>query len=240
MEALNVYGNNYAYKEIYLFSMQMSSEENTFRSGLRLELPYLVDALAKDHGFLHDARQFAFLAEIVADHLRHGDPPLTSFLVAGCDKGLDAYSLCITLLEEAKRYPGFEFSILATDFLPANLELAMRGVYPLASIDNIPESLIKRYFLRSRNAGDMVRLKPGVRCRVNFRCQDIFESFALREPMDVIICRQVLHHFHPSLAKALAARLRQYLAPGGILVLGARMPRMPGFRHLDHGLYQAV
>jgi hypothetical protein len=38
--------------------MQMSSEENTFRSGLRLELPYLVDALAKDHGFLHDARQF--------------------------------------------------------------------------------------------------------------------------------------------------------------------------------------
>jgi chemotaxis protein methyltransferase CheR len=219
----------------------MSSEENTFRSGLRLELPYLVDALGKDHGFLHDARQFEFLAEIVADHHCHGSTPLSSFLVAGCDRGLDAYSLCITLLEEAKKHSGFQFSILATDFLPANLNQAKRGVYSLSSVRDLPQDLIKSYFLRSRNsAKNLVRIRPGVRELVNFRCQDIFESFALREPMDVIVCRQVLHHFHPALALALAGRLRQYLAPGGILVLGARMPRMPGFRHLDHALYQAV
>lgn len=220
--------------------MQMSSEENTFRSGLRLELPYLVDALAKDHGFLHDAHQFAFLADIVTDSLRHGETPFSSFLVAGCDKGLDAYSLCITLLETAKLHPGIDFSILATDFLPANLNLAMRGVYPLASIDNIPEYLVKHYFLRSRNASDKVRLKPGVRSRVSFRCQDIFESFTLREPMDVIVCRQVLHHFHPALAKAMAEKLRKYLAPGGILILGAPMPRVKGFRHLRSAIYQAT
>jgi chemotaxis protein methyltransferase CheR len=219
----------------------MSSEENTFRSGLRLELPYLVDALGKDHGFLHDARQFEFLAEIVADHHCHGSPPLSSFLVAGCDRGLDAYSLCITLLEEVKEHSGLQFSILATDFLPGNLNQAKRGVYSSSSVRNLPQALIKRYFLRSRNsATNLVRLRPGVRDMVNFRCQDIFESFALREPMDVIVCRQVLHHFHPALALALAGRLRQYLAPGGILVLGARMPRMPGFRHLDHALYQAI
>lgn len=221
--------------------MHMSSEENTFRSGLRLELPYLVDALGKDHGFLHDARQFEFLAEIVADHHCHGSTPLSSFLVAGCDRGLDAYSLCITLLEEAKKHSGFQFSILATDFLPANLNQAKRGVYPSSSVRDLPKALVKRYFLRSRNSAmNLVRLRPGVRELVNFRCQDIFESFALREPMDVIVCRQVLHHFHPALALALAGRLRQYLAPGGILVLGARTPRMPGFRHLDHALYQAV
>ncbi len=219
----------------------MSSEENTFRSGLRLELPYLVDALGKDHGFLHDSRQFQYLAEIVADHHRHGAFPLFSFLVAGCDRGLDAYSLCITLLEEAAQHSGLDFSILATDFLPANLAQAKRGVYASSTIRTLPQSLIKRYFLRSRRSDrDLVRIKPGVRERVNFRCQDIFESFSLREPMDVIVCRQVLHHFHPALARALAGRLRQYLAPGGILVLGARMPDMPGFRHLDHALYQAV
>lgn len=220
--------------------MQMSSEENTFRSGLRLELPYLVDALGKDHGFLHDARQFQFLREIVADNHRHGQIPLYSFLVAGCDRGLDAYSLCISLLEEAKEEAGLDFSILATDFLPANLSEAKRGVYGLPSVRDLPQSLLRRYFLRSRGAGtDLVRLKPGVRARVHFRCQDIFEPFALREPMDVIVCRQVLHHFHPGLALVLAERLRHCLAPGGILVLGAPM-RMPGFRHLDHAVYQAV
>jgi chemotaxis protein methyltransferase CheR len=219
----------------------MSSEENTFRSGLRLELPYLVDALSKDHGFLHDARQFQFLREIVADNHQHGAPPLFSFLVAGCDRGLDAYSLCITLLEEAKTHAGLDFSILATDFLPANLNQAKRGVYSWSSVRDLPQDLLKRYFLRSRGSGtDLVRVKPGVRARVNFRCQDIFEPFALREPMDVIVCRQVLHHFHPGLALVLAGRLRSYLAPGGILALGAPMRNLPGFRQLGHALYQAV
>lgn len=220
--------------------MQKSSAENTFCPGLRLELPYLVDALSTNHGFLHDTRQFDLLAEIVADHHRHGEP-LTSFLVAGCDRGIDAYSLCIALLEEAARLPGLEFSILGTDFLPANLGQAVRGVYPAATVRGLPGALIRRYFLRSRTAPDnLVRLRPGVRSRVSFRCQDIFESFSLREPMDVIVCRQVLHHFHPALATALAGRLRSYLSPGGILVLGARMSRAPGFRHLGHALYQAV
>jgi len=219
----------------------MSSEENTFRSGLRLELPYLVDALSKDHGFLHDARQFQFLGEIVADHHRHGAPPLFSFLVAGCDRGMDAYSLCITLLEEAQKNAGLDFSILATDFLPVNLNQAKRGVYNWSSVRDLPQALLKSYFLRSRGtSANLVRLKPGVRSRVNFRCQDIFEPFALREPMDVIVCRQVLHHFHPGLALVLAGRLRRYLAPGGILALGAPMRNLPGFRQLDHALYQAV
>jgi chemotaxis protein methyltransferase CheR len=221
--------------------MQKSSADTAFCPGLRLELPYLVDALSKDHGFLHDADQFGFLAEIVADHHRHGSPPLSSFLVAGCDRGIDAYSLCITLLEEAERLPGLEFSILGTDFLPANLNQAMRGIYAASTVRNLPQPLVRRYFLRSRTAPDeVVRLRPGVRSRVSFRCQDIFESFCLREPMDVIVCRQVLHHFHPTLATALAGRLRGYLAPGGILALGGRLPKAPGLRHLGHALYQAV
>jgi len=221
--------------------MQMSLEENTFRAGLRLELPYLVEALAKDHGFLHNSRQLHFLGEIVAEQYRHGDEPFSSFLVAGCDKGIDAYSLCLVLLEEAARLPGLPFSILGTDFLPANLDQAVRGVYSAESLHGLPQPLIKRYFLRSRDsASGLVRLRPGVRGRVSFRCQDIFESFSLREPMDVIVCRQVLHHFHPALAAALAGKLRGYLAPGGLLALGARMPRTKGFRHLDHAVYQAV
>lgn len=221
--------------------MQMSSPENAFCPGLRLELPYLVDALAKDHGFMHDARQLELLIEIVADHHRHGEPPLSSFLVAGCDRGIDAYSLCIMLLETARALPGLQFSILGTDFLPANLDHAVRGIYAAGTVAGLQRNLVKRYFLRSRKtADDRIRLRPGVRGLVNFRRQDIFESFSLREPMDVIVCRQVLHHFHSALAMALADRLRRYLAPGGILVLGAPMPRMRGFRSLGHALYQAV
>lgn len=219
----------------------MSSAENTFRSGLRLELPYLVDALARGYGFLHSPEQFQFLTDVIVDHRRHHVDPPSSFLVAGCDQGVDAYSLCITLLEEERRQPGLPFSILATDFLPANLDRAISGIYPAESVSGLPEQLLKRYFLRSRNAAkSLVRLKPGVRGRIRFRCQDIFETFALREPMDVILCRQVLHHLAPSLATAMAQHLRRYLAPGGLLILGAPLPPVQGFRHLRQGVYQAV
>lgn len=221
--------------------MQKSSEENRFRSGLRLELPYLVDALGNDHGFLHDFGQLQLLADIVTDHHRYGAQPFNAFLVAGCDQGRDAYSLCLTLLESSRKCPGLHFSILGTDFLHPNLDVAMRGIYPATSVRNLPAELVRRYFLRSRNAtSDLVRLKPGVRGQVRFRCQDIFESFTLREPMDAIVCRQVLHHFDTRLALALAGKLREYLAPGGILVLGKELPRIPGFRPLGQALYQAV
>lgn len=219
----------------------MPPEENTFLSGLRLELPYLVDALGADHGLLHDPGQFLFLSDVIVDHLRSKATPPANFLVAGCDQGRDAYSLCITLLEIRRIHRTFDFTILGTDFLPSNLALAVRGIYPTQAISSLSDTLTGRYFLRSRdNDGNRVRLKPGVRARVSFRCQDIFESFGLREPMDVIVCRQVLHHFHPALAKAMAERLRQYLAPGGILVLGAPMPRVKGLRHLQSAIYQAT
>ncbi len=219
----------------------MSPTKNSFRSGLRLELPYLVDALARGHGFLHNAAQFQFLAEIIADHRRHDMEPPASFLVAGCDQGIDAYSMCITLLEEERRCAGLTFSILSTDFLPANLDRAIAGIYPAEAVSNVPTQLTKRYFLRSRNANSgLVRLIPGVRSRIQFRCQDIFESFALREPMDVILCRQVLHHLNPDLATAMARHLRRYLAPGGLLILGRPLPRVPGLRHLQQAIYQAV
>ena len=52
--------------------------------------------------------------------------------------------------------------------------------------------------------------------------------------------RRIMRRCRKPLATALAGRLRSYLSPGGILVLGARMSRAPGFRHLGHALYQAV
>lgn len=219
----------------------MSSIKSSFLSGLRLELPYLIDALAKDHGFLSNPAQFDFLGEVIVDHLRHNEEPPSKYLVAACDSGIDAYSTCICLLEAIRLQQDFSFTILGTEFLPANLEQAMRGIYPADTISGLSSQICKRYFFRSKDSSrDLVRPKPGVRHHIHFRHQGIFESFSLREPMDVIVCRQILHHFHPELSKALAAHLRSYLAPGGFLMLGAPGVTLPDFRHLTLGIYQAI
>lgn len=220
--------------------METPTERNRYFSALRLELPYVVEALGGGCEFFHQPGQFRFLSEVLADHLRHQAEPPGAFLTAGCDQGLDAYSLAITCLETARNHPGYAFSILATDFLPDNTRRAERGVYPVQTTATLPPDLIKRYFLRSRNPGQsVVRLRPGVRTRIKFRCQDIFERFNLREPMDVIFCRRVLHHFEPRLSLALAQHLRQHLAPGGLLFLGRDMQGLSGFLRVGPSIYQA-
>lgn len=219
--------------------MENPAERNRFFSGLRLELPYLIEALGTGRVFFHQPEQLHFLHEILADHLRHRVEPPSAFLAVGCDHGLDAYSLAITCLEAVRTHGPFTFSILATDFLSDNILRARRGVYPTQSIDGTPRELVARYFLRSRSATKTeVRLRPGVRARLNFRCQDIFEQFSLREPMDVILCRQIVHHFEPRLQKALIQRLREYLTPGGLLVLGRDAPRERGWKRIGPAIYQ--
>lgn len=219
--------------------MQNPAERNNFFSGLRLELPYLIEALGEERGFFHQSEQFLFLGEILADHIRHRAAPPSRFLATGCDQGLDAYSLAITCLETARVHGHFPFSILATDFLSDNVQRARRGVYPLQSIASLPPELVVRYFLRCRSVVKAeVRLRPGVRASLKFRCQDIFERFTLREPMDVILCRQVAHHFEPRLGQALVRRLRDYLAPGGLLVLGRDIHTERGWRRIGPAIYQ--
>lgn len=204
-----------------------------------MEFPYLVNALAEGHGFFHRPEQFHFLGDVIDDSVRHPAFPPTTFLVVDCDAGIDAYSLGIALLEIRKRHPQHEFSILGTDFLADNLPRAIRGVYPQQSIATLPDALAREYFLRSRSAHKaLVRLRPGVRAVVRFRSQDMFEQFSLREPVDVIFCRHVLHYFAPPLAISLADHLRAFLHPGGLLFLGREIGKLPGFHLVGPAVYQ--
>lgn len=218
----------------------MSSSEALFQSVLRRELPYLVDALAGQGQFLDNREQLEFLSGLITHWHRAGQAP-QSYLVAGCDRGVDAYSLCLTLLELSRSLPDLPFAILGTDFLPANQQHAARGIYPAAMVRDLPREILRRYFLRNRSSKPpQVRLMPGVRARIRFRCQDIFDTFRLREPMDAIVCRQILHHLHPALTLALAEKLRASLAPGGVLILGQVLPEPhTGLQHLGQAVYLA-
>lgn len=222
------------------FFMELPPNSNSFFSSLRLELPYVLNALAEDHGFFHLPAQFEFLAAVIHDHFRYAACPPGDFLVLDCDAGIDAYSLSIALLEIRKSYPHYAFSLLATDFLADNVPRAIRGVYPTQAIAALPASLTAEYFLRSRDAHKpLVRLRPGVRSVVRFRCLDIFERFSLREPMDVIFCRHVLHYFAPAMSTALAEHLRPYIRTGGLLFLGRETGTLPSFSRIGPAIYQA-
>jgi chemotaxis protein methyltransferase CheR len=82
--------------------------------------------------------------------------------------------------------------------------------------------LRRKHLLRSkdRNVG-LVRIAPELRARVRFRRINLLhDDFGMREPMDVIFCRNVFIYFDRPTQQAVLNRFCRHLVPGGYVFLG--------------------
>ena len=117
---------------------------------------------------------------------------------------------------------GFAFSILATDLSTQILEKAQRGIYDEERVITVPQSLKKKYLLRSKDANKgLVRIVPELRSLIRFEKLNLMdEHYSLRDPLDVIFCRNVIIYFDRGTQERLINRFCRYLKPNGYLILG--------------------
>jgi chemotaxis protein methyltransferase CheR len=143
---------------------------------------------------------------------------------SACSRGNEAYTLAIVLSEFARQYPGltFDFFILATDISTNVLEKAQRAVYSHDDISVVSYDLRKRYFLRSKDRNqELVRVAPEIRNKVKFRQLNLMDNdFRLREPVDIIFCRNVIIYFDRKTQRDLIIRLCRNLVSDGYLYMG--------------------
>jgi chemotaxis protein methyltransferase CheR len=143
---------------------------------------------------------------------------------SACSRGNEAYTLAIVLSEFARQYPGltFDFFILATDISTNVLEKAQKAVYSHDDISVVSHDLRKRYFLRSKDRNqELVRVAPEIRNKVKFRQLNLMDNdFRLREPVDIIFCRNVIIYFDRKTQRDLIVRLCRNLASDGYLYMG--------------------
>ena len=67
----------------------------------------------------------------------------------------------------------------------------------------------------------LVRVVPGLRDQVRFRRLNFLEGdFGMREPMDVIFCRNVFIYFDRPTQEAILNRFARHLAPRVFVFLG--------------------
>ena len=143
---------------------------------------------------------------------------------AACSRGNEAYTLAIVLNEFARQYPGltFDFFILATDISTHVLEKAQKAIYSHDEIGPVSQELRRRYFLKSKDRkSDLVRVVPELRNKVRFRHLNLMDSdFRLREPMDIIFCRNVIIYFDRNTQNDLISKLCRHLKEDGYLFMG--------------------
>ncbi|MBI1212708.1 MAG: protein-glutamate O-methyltransferase CheR [Alphaproteobacteria bacterium] len=149
--------------------------------------------------------------------------PFVKIWHAGCATGEEVYSLAIILHEE-----GFldRATIYATDFNKQSLDVAQRGVYPVAHLDQHAANYrssggtrpFSDYF---SSAYGLAKIKNVLKERVTFSYHNLVTDGVFGE-MNVIFCRNVLIYFDKTLQNRAFELFTNSLRHGGFLCLGTK------------------
>ncbi|WP_285907407.1 CheR family methyltransferase [Pseudodesulfovibrio pelocollis] len=138
---------------------------------------------------------------------------------AGCSSGEEPYTLAMVMAEFATRVSGFDFAILATDISREILQKAMRAVYSMEKVDEIPQTMRKRYLLKSKTK-PLFKIDAPLRSKVSFQQLNFMEDFRIQEAQDIIFCRNVVIYFDRDTQVVLFNKFCNHIKTGGYLFIG--------------------
>lgn len=142
---------------------------------------------------------------------------------AGCSSGEEPYTIAITINDFFNgNLSNVDVKILATDVSTHVLEKAVKGIYKLAALENVPSNLIKNNFYKGvNNWEEFVMVKEHLKNMVSVRFLNLMEKkYPFKGPFDFIFCRNVMIYFDKSTQMELLCKFHDQLEPGGYLFLG--------------------
>lgn len=194
----------------------------TPRSGLKEQV---VDAMTTNETlWFRDTYPFEVLKNRVFPELvKSGVGQRLRIWSAACSSGQEPYSISMTVDEYERASPSqpkLGVQIVATELSGAMLAASKAAEYDtLAIARGLSSERLQRYF-EPKAPGRWV-VKPAVRARVEFRVQNLLDSYAALGKFDIVFCRNVLIYFSADVKKDILKRIHATLKPGGYLFLGA-------------------
>ncbi len=167
--------------------------------------------------FFREAHHFDILRKYLdAAHHR----PLRIWCSAA-STGEEPYSLAITACETfSSLTPPVE--ILASDIDTNVLATGQQGVYPMERVERLSAERLQRYFLRGSGAQTgYARVRPELQRLITFTRINLLDlRWPVREPLDVIFCRNVMIYFDKPTQYQILKRFQPLLRPEGLLFAG--------------------
>ena len=211
-----------------------------------MELMAMINAITTNKtDFFREPHHFRFLAEQVFPAYKqnpHRERPLRMWSAAA-STGEEAYSLAMTAREAMPSFNEQDIRLLATDIDTDVLSRAASGIYTHTQASQIPEALLRRYFLKGQGTHEgEVMAKPLLKSLVHFHWLNLLEDpWPMQEKFDVIFCRNVLIYFDKPTQQKLFQRLAGALRKDGYLMLG-HSEAMHGwdniFKPVGYSIYQ--
>ncbi|HNW82294.1 MAG TPA: CheR family methyltransferase [bacterium] len=170
--------------------------------------------------FFRDGESFEWLRENIISELieiikEEGE---LRIWVAGCATGEEAYSLMILLCESIQDDKMIEkIRLFASDAYAPYVQKASSGTYTPDEIKQIPEDIIKKYFVK-KDSGSFV-ISSLIRSRIVFSQHDITRDAPFSR-LHFISCRNLLIYFNNEARIKALSTFHFTLVPGGIFFLG--------------------
>lgn len=229
---------------------QISSFENYVQSimsgNVPDELTNMISALTTNvSSFFREPHHFEELENrLVPEILRKlKDEKRVRIWSAGCSSGQEPYSIAMILHNSIPNIETQDIKILATDIDINILQLAQAGSYDKQFAHEIPKRF-ECYYEEMSNGNDRFIISQPIKNLVSFRQLNLFSSWPMRFPFDLIFCRNVVIYFDEPTQRSLWPRFRQNLVLGGTFFLGhserISKPQSIGFEPKGVTQYEAV
>ena len=169
--------------------------------------------------FFRDAEVFKALREEVLPRLaaaRQGGA--IRVWSAACAAGQEAYSLAMSIDEDAGKLAGAKVEMFASDLSETCLEKAVSGLYTQFEVQRgLPARMLIRHFEKQ---GEMWRVHPRLTAAIRFRRINLLADLKPLGQFDVIFCRYTIKQFDGQTQGRALTQFAQLLSPDGVLVLG--------------------
>ncbi|MDR2188649.1 MAG: chemotaxis protein CheR [Azonexus sp.] len=159
---------------------------------------------------------------ILAGHLQKlGAQRSIRIWCSAASTGEEPYSIAITVAETLGGNLS-RVSIVASDLDTNVLETARQGVYPLERVEKLDAERRRRFFLRGTGEQEgFVSVRPELKAMISFQRINLLDpSYAVKGPVDVIFCRNVMIYFDKPTQYKILARFAPMLQPDGLLFAG--------------------
>lgn len=169
--------------------------------------------------FFRDTKPFDHLTKVILPALKAAGRNHIRIWSAACSTGQEAYSIAMTLKEEAAKYPGLTAEIVGTDLAEKVLERARAGIYSQFEIQRgLPITLLMKYFAQRPN--NNWEINDPLKAMVKFSAGNLLTPFTAMGRFDIIFCRNVLIYFDEKTKADVMDRMAGILNPPGYLFLG--------------------
>jgi chemotaxis protein methyltransferase CheR len=139
---------------------------------------------------------------------------------AACSTGQEPYSISMCLQEDAAKMPGWRFDIVASDLAKKVVDKAKEGIYSQFEAQRgLPIQMLMKYFTARPDTS--WQLKDIIRNSVQFRTQNLLESYDHLGRFDIIFCRNVLIYFDDPTKAQVTEKMARVLNKSGVLLIGA-------------------